>query len=1491
MYAGKIHLISTEAGLGVRNAGEIGASTGNVTIDVNGMLTNVATGRIISSQESRLKASQDLNNAGVIYASGNSVLSTQGNLINTGTLAASGNLSLITNGANSNISSSVNSVLAAGLNADGSLQSIASAVANGAGNLTLSATQSITVLGQNLAAQDQTLTAQALDLTGSQAVGRNLTFTASNGNLNATNASINAGSTLSASTTQTLTTDSAAVSANQLNLAAHSLSNVAGELIQTGVGNTNINLAGDLNNNQGRIATNSSNLVLTAQTLTNTDGSVEHAGSGTVTINATTLDSTRGVLASNGNLDLTASTATLDAGSTVATHINIDTATLSNRTGEITQSGTGSSTISASASFDNTGGIFASNGSTTLAVGNLINQGGSIQVAGVSNLTLNGTGLVDNTALGIITAGGSIDINADQLLNATGEITTADSLTATVTQVLDNNQGLLAANQNLTVTAASIDNSDGTITSVQANITATAGAINNRAGRIQATQNINLTSNDLSDTGDVVSGVNVDVNSGTQTVDNTGGSIVALGKLDLQSGQLTNDAGLIQAAGSMSLNTQGQTLININSGTTGGIIGQSTVALTTGDLNNQSGYIGTKDNFTANSAAITNTQGGIITSESDISLTGTSLDNRGGQVEALGNVTVNSGSGTVDNTASSLRAGQILSVNASSVMNNNTLGAGQGLDGQNVTITANQINNSTGAIRSDDALMLTSHGAINNTQGLISSSNTLTITDSNLAAKALTFTNTSGTLFANTDLQINSASLTGDGKTLSKGNLTANLTNNYTQTSTGELQADGNLSLSTTGNVTNQSSILAGNMLTLNAANINNTATGEISGLDTHINASASLTNRGLIDGSDTFIAATNLNNIGTGSIFGDHVAIAASTLNNNSETLSGITSAAVIAARDQLDIGAQNITNQNNSLLFSAEDMAIGGSLAANHQATVALGEAQVTTLINLNATIEALGNLNVNVSDLQNLNGGITTQNVFIGSTEFHQFTPRGQSIILNAADYPDAQIGNFNISTRSAGPYTFREYFRYVYTGTTSQDVVQTSLPGQLLSGGNMMLNGNITNSDSKIIAGGLLDVSGTTLKNVNTQGQTTTSYDGTVFYYDYDGNESCGDAGDGCYDISASAYNPASNVTTFSLPTTKVVQLTAPVGTGTQIGTLNTASVNQTAIGAGTASVQVNSIATLPVVTTVVSTSSVNGQSVDSVVGTVNPNIAFPSNSLFQINPNSNNGYLIETNPRFANYKTWLSSDYMLNQLSYDPATTTKRLGDGFYEQKLIREQVSTLTGKRFLAGYTSEEEQYQALMMSGVTFAKTFNLTPGIALTSLQMAQLTSDIVWLVEQTITLSDGSTTLALVPQVYAKLKDGDISNSGALLAGNSVNINITGDLANAGTIGSRNLMVLTADNINNLGGRISANNVVLNAERDISNLGGTIAAQNSMILTAGNDIKVVSTTQSNQNQSAASSFTRTNLDRVAGLYVTVGQGLMVASAGNDIHLVQPS
>jgi len=128
-----------------------------------------------------------------------------------------------------------------------------------------------------------------------------------------------------------------------------------------------------------------------------------------------------------------------------------------------------------------------------------------------------------------------------------------------------------------------------------------------------------------------------------------------------------------------------------------------------------------------------------------------------------------------------------------------------------------------------------------------------------------------------------------------------------------------------------------------------------------------------------------------------------------------------------------------------------------------------------------------------------------------------------------------------------------------------------------------------------------------------------------------------------------------------------------------------------------------------------------------------------------------------------------------------------------------------------------------------------------------MAQLTSDIVWLVEQSVTLPDGSVQKVLVPQLYVRVKEGDINGAGALLAGDSVDLKFTGDVINSGgTIAGRQALKIDADNIHNLaGGRITGQDVALNARTDLNNIGATIDAGNSLGAKAGRDINIQSTT----------------------------------------------
>lgn len=85
MYAGKIRMVGTQEGVGVRNSGELGSSAGNVSISSNGKIDNFGT---ISAQQNVVLASQQqVNNHNQIAAKGSITLQAKGDITNQGTMS------------------------------------------------------------------------------------------------------------------------------------------------------------------------------------------------------------------------------------------------------------------------------------------------------------------------------------------------------------------------------------------------------------------------------------------------------------------------------------------------------------------------------------------------------------------------------------------------------------------------------------------------------------------------------------------------------------------------------------------------------------------------------------------------------------------------------------------------------------------------------------------------------------------------------------------------------------------------------------------------------------------------------------------------------------------------------------------------------------------------------------------------------------------------------------------------------------------------------------------------------------------------------------------------------------------------------------------------------------------------------------------------------------------------------------------------------------
>lgn len=642
----------------------------------------------------------------------------------------------------------------------------------------------------------------------------------------------------------------------------------------------------------------------------------------------------------------------------------------------------------------------------------------------------------------------------------------------------------------------------------------------------------------------------------------------------------------------------------------------------------------------------------------------------------------------------------------------------------------------------------------------------------------------------------------------------------------GQISAtSGSLTLTHEGQLINTGSLKASAALSVRSTStIDNQ--GQIAGQSTAVQ-SATLNNTGLIDGQDTLIRATALNNLGSGRIYGDNLAISAATLTQTAQTSGNQMLSPVIAARQRLDIGASNLQNNEQALIFSAGDLFVGGALDSNRHATLdAPGRA--ATLNNVGGRIEALGALTLNASTVNNSNAGFTTQVVETSRSTQQEYQLSGSPNRWQPAQitYIDGRNNDREVDSINTPEGGAEDFNRYDYTRVVNQTQVTSSKPGNIVSGGNMVLTGGtLNNTDSRILAGGTLTATVAQVNNVATPGTSTTTDSGSATHL---------------YRIQHKGRDEQGEDTTVYTPPAVIQNITV--------------------------SPQVMQAHTAP--------SSVSGAASQTSV---------PGNGLLITTPLSSAAPLIEVDPRFANQRQWLSSDYMLAQLSIDPATVQKRLGDGFYEQSLVRDQVAQLTGRRFLDGYSADEAQYRALIDNGVTVARALNLRPGVALSAAQAAQLTSDIVVLEATTVTLANGQTAQVLKPQVYLKPRAGDLQANGNLMAAQNLNLQVSGDVVTSGGMGARQVLSVSANNIRNAGGSLNGQSANLQATQDIALEGGQISAVDQLSLQAGRDIALTSTTASNSNAQGSRTYT----DRVASLYVSSAAGQLIANAARDASL----
>ncbi|MGU3528704.1 hemagglutinin repeat-containing protein [Raoultella planticola] len=1363
MYAGKIRMVGTESGVGVRNAGALGAQAGSVTLTADGRIENSGT----------LRASED------------ATVRTAGEFSNSGALTAGRHVDIQA----ASLTSSHSSVLAAGVQNDGKLAE--------SGDLRLHADGQLSAHGQTLAGGSLRASGQGVDVSGSQTQGQRVELDSGAGNLLSQNAEVNARE-LTLRSGQTLNNDGGTLSADAITLSAQHLSNHKGKLVQTG-GALVVKLPGDIDNREGEIAANG-DIQLAAQSVNNQGGKVLAAQNGSLTAHArTTLDNRKGTLAAAGDT-------------------RIDAGILNNNEGLISAA-TGRGDIRSAQAVSN-------------------NKG---RIEAVKTQTISAAGL-DNQQ-GVIVADGATLALADGAFNNQSGSLYSHSGLAIYSGALNNQHGYLASSGTLTFKGGDVDNRAGQFATEQT-LDASFSAFLNQEGSLKALSAMTLNGGTLDNARGVV-GAGGALNIGVTTLDNRQGTLFSSADALLHADRLDNQGGQLAAQRALTFN--GGQLINDNSGL---IQSGDSLTLTADDISNRSGSIISSANATLRSQQ---------------------LQNGGGEIQSVGDLLIDSAHGIVDNVAGLIRSGATLTLAAARLINQNTSGDNLGLEAQTIGLTTGALDNQDGIILADRSLTVRNSGELNNRNGGLAASGTVDIGGDKLA-----LFNQDGTVKAGEWLRIDADSLDGGGQLLSLGDM--ELSSRQSLNNRGTIVANGRFTLTSTGDIVNGGKLLAGSSLDLTSRNLSNGVYGEINAGQNTLNVSDTLFNAGLIDGGYTRINAGTLTNSGSGRIYGNAVGVNALTFNNLAEN----GTAATLAGRERVDLGVQTLNNRDHGLIYSGGDLLIGGALADNGAAS-----GQAGTINNHSATIESAGDMTLAAGQINNINDRFTTGVVTVSQEQVTEYQHTGSPNRWNATDdgvFVDRNSadGLRNLNTPDDTGSNNDNFNQFDYTRTVEETRILESDPAKILAGGNMTLTGDrLLNDKSQVIAGGTLAIAGLQeVKNDDVAGERRTTDVGNATHY-YRIRHKGGDE----QGRDRTAYTPPSEIQSISLKPGQLISGGSIEGTPLTIDPLTpqgtAAAIGVAGAVAGQHTVSPGEPVTPPA-----------GQQfevtpAEGAIRIVGPNTTLPDNSLFTVNPASDVPYLVETDPRFTNQKQWLGSDYMQHALAGDGDTTLKRLGDGYYEQRLIREQVVALTGQRYLDGYTSDEQQFKALMDQGITFGKQYALKSGVALTPEQMALLTGDIVWLVNTTVKMPDGSQQTVLVPQVYAKVKPGDLDGSGALIAGNNVNIKLDGDLFNSGTLNGRRVLQLDADTITNQTGTLSGDDVRLNARNDINNIGGIIQGGSSLQAVAGRDINATTTLADAQSVSGENRFSRTTIDSVSGIYVQGDDGRLTLHSGRDITL----
>ena len=762
--------------------------------------------------------------------------------------------------------------------------------------------------------------------------------------------------------------------------------------------------------------------------------------------------------------------------------------------------------------------------------------------------------------------------------------------------------------------------------------------------------------------------------------------------------------------------------------------------------------------------------------------------------------------------------------NLSAAAKENIRNQGKLLAGENMDIYAGKtLDNAGHTMESGNNLSIETGDTINNAAGTIKSGGSQQIK----AGHALT--NTEGTLAADGNINIQTDKMTGDG--IVSAGKKAGILLEKDFTNTGRLEAGSSLSLAVKGNITNRKEILSRGHLALESKNIRNEETGEIKGADTQTVAENTWVNHGLVNGENVHIRANHITNENTGRIYGTRLSVEADTLDNLGTYKE---KAPVIASREHMNLFiTDTLTNTEHALIRAEGNLTIGGQSDENGKIT-----GKTEKIENRSAYLESGGNMAIGVNHLENRNEHFSTKNVLAGKTHHEEAVGQGQTDRFTlggkgtaGAAYIERRGHVDHLYTPDGGDYD--HFTTYIYDRSVYEDRIDTTDPAHIAAGGSLSLEaGRAVNDRSVMTAGKTFTLHGADIENRDEKGHKTVKEEGTATSY-----------------------------------WTKRVHHGAHIHKRTETRTTRTDYMPADAVTDTIVIAAVDKAHTNPVY---------EGTKAEAYLSpSKRKPLHISDSSLYHVTSDPTARYLVETDPAYADRKTFLSSDYFFRRMQYDPEKLEKRLGDGYYESQLVRDRLMQLKGR------PAGESEYKALMDAAVRWAQeNKDVRIGMALTEDQKAALKEDIVWMVESSVLLPDGNIVKALVPEVYlAHGKNGTLTGS-ALISAENIDIRATNDILSRGTVIAGDTMRLSASDINNEGGTIKASTILEEALRDIRNT-GTMEAENKLSLKAGQDINLASTLHKERNKQG---YTQT-IASSGKAAVTGNQGALTIEAGRDI------